>query len=219
MDRGGRAAGGVGRRHAGSLAGPALAGYHRRVIRRLPSLVLRPLGPRLVLPVLLGGLLAGSKAQAAPTVPMCDVVLHAGWRTSLDALDRAPGFQAAGAGGQIFVGLSWGGVGPVLGGRARAGAVKDQLFIEAAGDFGIQVQLGDRVRLRLGAEGGANYVAAESAWYVGGFLDGTFDVVQFGGGRVAVIFALRMDIDHYLTTSVTFPQLSTELGAGFGVRY
>ncbi len=168
----------------------------------------------------LSWLLAASRpAEAAPTTVMFDAIATAGWRTSIDADDRAPGFQAVGGGGALFVGLAWVGVGPAIGGRARAGAVRGVTFVEAAGDLALQAQLGDRVRLRLGAEGGGAFLGPATAFYLGGFLEGLFDVVQLGGGRTALVFSLRMDLDDYLTDDGRFPSVSTEVGAGFGFRY
>src|SRR5262249_10201653 len=148
------------------------------------------------------------------TTVLFDAIAQAGWRTSIDALDRAPGLQAVGGGGQIFLGLSWGSIGPAIGGRARAGSVSGVggvRFVEAASRAAVQMQLGERVRLRLGAEGGAAFLGSTSAWYAGGFVDGTFDVVQLGGGRAAVVFDLRVDLDGYLVSAPTspFPGLST----------
>lgn len=174
-------------------------------------------GSAAVLALLL--LLAGSGSASAGPALTFDALASGGWRTSVEATDRVPGFQAFGGGGGLNVGLSFAGFGPTLGGRVRYSVLPKDYFLEAAGDLALQSQLGDRVRLRLGGEGGAAFRGSASAVFVGGFLEALFDVVQLGGGRSALCFGVRLDLDRFLTDDRLFPSLSTSLGAGFGFRY
>lgn len=167
----------------------------------------------------LPGSLLAPPARAAPASPTFEASLQAGWRTSIDSSDRAPGFQAVAGGGELFVGVAWGWVGLAAGGRARAGSASGTSFVEAGGDLALQLLLGERVRLRLGADGGRGWSGPDSSWFLGGFAEGTLDVVQIRGGRAAVVFCLRIDVDDYLTDNPRFPLLSTGIGAGFGMRY
>jgi len=164
-------------------------------------------------------LAAGGPARAAAVQPTFEVVASGGWRTSIDVYDRAPGFQAVGAGGEVFVGAAWGGVGLAAGGRVRGGGVRGVGFVDAGGDLALQLLVGERTRLRLGAEAGRAFLGDASAWFAGGFLEGSFDIAQLRGGRAALIFNLRIDIDEVIGDDLRFPKVSTAIAAGFGFRY
>ncbi len=146
----------------------------------------------------------------------------AGWRTSLGADARAPGFDAITGGVDALVGLEFGGSAAVIvGGRLHGGTSGGARYLEAAGDLGAQLRLGERVRLRAGFSGGEGWIPshASSATMLGGWLAVSIDVLQLAAGNMALTFMARLDVGGFLGAGPDFAIGTMALCGGFGLRY
>lgn len=192
--------------------------------------------PRLVacLLALLALAAAGdARAEDPPRRFRLEATFGAGWRTSLDTTDRSPSFECGGVQVDAAIGPVWGALALMGGVRLRVGAVVNALeFQDAAGDplpllnyvdvtanVGVQFALDERIRVRLGGDGGGIFVVDHRAPVLGGFLAFTFDAVEWTDKNLALIFVLRADVEAVLTDDDRLPKTSTSFGAGLGVRY
>jgi hypothetical protein len=180
---------------------------------------MRSLVALLVAAVALAASAGAAHAQRAPAAFTFQASGGPGWRAALTDTDRSPGFDAISGGGDLLFGLHFGGVGLALGGRGRGGKIGDRVYAEAAGDLDLIVFLGDRVRARAGFAAGQSWVGDRNATFIGGLLGVSFDLVQFAGGRSALLLAIRLDLDGFLGDDPTFPRVSIALDGGIGVRY
>jgi hypothetical protein len=143
------------------------------------------------------------------------------WRSSLGTDVRAPGFDAFAGGGELLVGLDIGlGLGLVLTGRVLAGAVSNvTTYLEGLGGVGVQLRLGNRVRIRAGAAAGQARWHGDAATLVGGFLAGSIDLFALGGGRLSTALTVRLDIDADVGAQTYLPDQSLAFAVGLGFRY
>ncbi len=198
----------------------------------------RPVARRAALLVALAALLAGPAARAQQKEPpppsnfRLEATLGGGWRTSIDANDRNPSFEAGGLQLEVAIGPMWGGLSLLGGVRARVGAVAGASdfqsgagaapfvsYAEVSANAGLQVALDDKIRVRVGPDAGYLFVLDHRAPVLGGFLAITFDTVSWKDDRIALILVLRADLQAVLTDDVRLPRNSTSFGAGVGVRY
>jgi hypothetical protein len=144
-----------------------------------------------------------------------------GWRSSLGPDVRAPGFDAFAGGGEVLVGLDIGlGLGIVFSGRVLAGAVSGvTTYVEGLGSAGVQLRVGNRVRVRAGAAAGQARFRGDMATMVGGFLAGSIDLFPLGGGRLSTTLTLRLDLDGDVGAQTYLPDQSLALALGLGFRY
>jgi hypothetical protein len=144
-----------------------------------------------------------------------------GWRTSIDADGRVPGFDAVGGGTELLAGLEvTSGLGLFASGRMIAGVRGGDLYLEALGGLGVQLRVNERVRVRAGAAAGRASLADEQGTLVGGFLAGSMDLVPLGaGGRLATALSVRLDIDGLTGGRALLPESSLALALGLGFRY
>lgn len=146
-------------------------------------------------------------------------------RLALDSDDRGSGLEAIAGGGELYAGVAFGSLGVVLEGHASGGRSNGARWIDAGGGLAFQLQLGERVRLRVGADGGRIFLGGSSSgpppeepWFAGGFLGGSFDLVRFAGGRAALALAVRVDVD-FVTRSVSLPPVTMGLATSVGLRW
>jgi hypothetical protein len=167
-------------------------------------------------------------AQAAPgaawlreRINLEWVVGSGAWRSSLGNDVRAPGFDAFAGGGEVLVGLDIGlGLGLVLTGRMLAGAVSSvTTYLEGLGGAGVQLRVGNRVRVRGGVAAGQARFRGDSATLVGGFLAGSIDLFALGGGRLSTALTVRLDLDADIGAQTYLPDQSLALAVGLGFRY
>jgi hypothetical protein len=165
-----------------------------------------------------------AQAQAAWLRDRLDVewvVAAGGWRSAMGASDaRSPGFDALAGGGEFIIGLDVGaGLAVVGDGRVLAGeAGGPHTFFEALGSIALQLRVG-RVRVRAGPTAGQARWRGDSATLLGGFVAGSIDVFQLGGGRLSSTVSLRLDIEDDLGAATALPDASAALALGLGVRY
>jgi hypothetical protein len=167
-------------------------------------------------------LAAAGPARAVDVRVSAEVTGGPGWRVAAGQDPRAPGFNALTGGADALVGIAIGNVaGIVVGGRIRAGTEGDDSYLEATGDLGGQVHIGDRVRARLGANAGRAWIqgTAIPAWMVGGWTALSFDLVTLAAGRAAIALALRLDVGAFPGAGQRFPTATFELSGGLGGRY
>jgi hypothetical protein len=142
-----------------------------------------------------------------------------GWRTSLGNDARSPGFEALAGGGELLVGLDVvAGVGVFAMGRVLyAGGTT--YYLEGLGGTGLQLRITELVRLRLGAAAGQANLGADRAILVGGFVAGSFDLVNLGAGRLALALSVRLDVDGHVNAGGALPGQSLALALGLGLRF
>ena len=139
-----------------------------------------------------------------------------GWRSSISSSDHAPGFDELGGGAELLLGLEVGSGFAIVGsGRVLAG---DQ-YLEGLAGLGLQLHVGDRVRIRASPAAGQMTLKGDNGILVGGFVAGSIDLIPFGGGRVAATIGLRLDIDGVLGGGLELPDTSLSLAIGVGLRY
>jgi hypothetical protein len=172
-----------------------------------------------LLPALAVLLLGGPALAGGVRGVTVEVTGGPGWRAAFSNGDRAPGFEALTGGAEALAGLDLGVVGVVVGGRFRGGAAGGARYLEAAGDFALQLFLGERVRARIGFDAGWASLPDGSSPLVGGFAALSFDVFAFSAGRAALALSVRFDADGFLTDAESFPRSSLALGIGAGFRY
>jgi hypothetical protein len=170
--------------------------------------------------------LVASPAYAAPSGAFATHILVdaegvAGWRVAFGRDDRAPGFQAIAGGGQVAIGSEVGaGFGLLGGARALVGQAGNQRYLEVSGALILQLRIGERVRMRLGGEGGEVWFdegRGGRAVLLGGWLGATIDIVTFR--QSAIVLAPRVDVSGFLAELPTLPDLSLAFSVGVGVRY
>jgi hypothetical protein len=144
------------------------------------------------------------------------VVGAAGWRTAIGVDTNAPGFDKVAGGGDLYLGLEVGyGLSIFGSGRVLAG----RNYLEGLAGLGLQLRVGDRVRLKASPAAGQLSFNRASAVLVGGFLAVSVDLVAFGGGRVAATIGMRFDVDGLINGGRTLPESSIALAVGVGLRY
>ncbi|MSP63512.1 MAG: hypothetical protein EXR72_24845 [Myxococcales bacterium] len=170
--------------------------------------------------LLIAGLAARAGAERTYGV-LAEVTGGPGWRTSIGQDAQAPGFDAITGGADVLLGLDVGGsVGILLGGRIRGGTVSGASYLEAAGDIGAQIRVGERVRLRAGFDAGRAFIDwRKRALVVGGWTSLGFDLLTYAGGRVAMSLTIRLDIGAFPGAAAPFPSGTLALCAGLGWRY
>jgi hypothetical protein len=174
----------------------------------------------------LSGLAWTTPVSAAPPGAFATHVLVdgegvAGWRVAFGRDERAPGFQAIAGGGQVAFGSEvTGGFGLLGGARGLVGRAGNQRYLEVTGTFILQLRIGDRVRMRLGGEGGEVWFDGGQggrAVLLGGWLGATIDVVTFR--QSAIVLAPRVDVSGFVAALPQLPDLSLAFSVGLGVRY
>jgi hypothetical protein len=166
--------------------------------------------------------LAATPARALDVRLSAEVTGGPGWRVAAGQDPRAPGFNAVTGGADALVGIALGNIaGVVVGGRVRGGTEGDDSYLEAAGDLGAQLHIGDRVRARIGGSAGRAWIhgSAITAPMVGGWTALSFDLVSLSNGRVAVALSIRLDIGAFPGGGQRFPEATIELAGGLGGRY
>ena len=165
-------------------------------------------------------------AQAAPpgafaTHVLADAEAVAGWRVAFGRDERAPGFQAIAGGGQVAFGSEVkGGFGLLGGARGLVGRAGSQRYLEVTGTLILQLRIGERVRMRLGGEGGEVWFDSGQggrAVLLGGWLGATIDIVTFR--QSAIVLAPRVDVSGFLAQLPVLPDLSLAFSVGVGARY
>lgn len=160
-----------------------------------------------------------------------------GWRAGWVGPQHT-GFQAIGGGGEVNLGLEFGGGYAVIaGGRAfagrsssDAGEESSEPYLEASGHLGAQVRIADWVRLGAGASlgriwrgpaGGAAQDAQGLSLLAGGFLRCGVDWLPRQNATLlrALSLWLRLDLTgHPLDESGALPRSSMALSLGLGLR-
>jgi hypothetical protein len=164
-------------------------------------------------------LAASPTARAANAAFTFESTLGPAWRVAANNSDRAPGFEAITGGVEALFGVGLGAVGVTGGARLRAGSASGALYLELDGKLALQVFLGERARLRVGAQAGWGHLPAVDAPLVGGFLALSLDLVQFAGARAALVLAIELSVDGFVTQHVELPGTSGSLSGGLGFRY
>jgi hypothetical protein len=154
------------------------------------------------------------------------------WRSAW-ADERNPGFQLAGGGPEVNIGLEFdNGLGVLLGGRALfsrhlgADPALEGTFAEAVGQLIGILRISDWVRLGLGGEAGRLWQCcgsdspANAALLFGGFLRVGVDFLPRTTLPRALSLWLRLGIDgHRLADSQSqLPSASMNLAVGLGLR-
>ena len=165
-------------------------------------------------------------ARAAPpgwlaTHAQLELTAGPAWRVAIPSTPRASGFQAITFGGELLLGAdvrAW--LAIVGGARARIGTVGGGRYAELAGSLAVQARVSERVRLRLGGDGGRafNLESGASPGLVGGWLETAIDVLAVGG-RSAITLTVRLDLGTFLAPDASFPDVTLAFGVGLGGRY
>lgn len=185
-------------------------------------------GPLLVALLVLG--LLPRTARAAPanwfrSHAFFEITAGPAWRVAINQDERTPGFQAITVGGELLFGLDLGaGFGIVGVGRGRWGRAAGHDYVESTGSLGAQLRLGERARIRLGADAGEAWLLGvgpgvnQTAALIGGWLQASLDMLTFGG-RGALCFSFRLDVGGVVDGAPNFPSSSLGLAAGVGGIY
>lgn len=183
--------------------------------------LLRP-SPRTAIALALLSALLPSTARADRTFgAIVEVTGGAGWRTSIGQDPSAPNFNAITGGADAIVGFDVAGtLGLVAGGRVHAGSSGGSRYLEAAGDLGAQLHLGELVRARAGINLGRAFIeGVGSSLVMGGWVAVAIDLLTLGAGRVAMGLTLRLDVGGFAGGGDAFPAGTLALSAGLGWRY
>jgi hypothetical protein len=178
------------------------------------------LSVRSIAPLAFALVLVAGSAQAGPLAPVLEVTAGPGWRVALGEDARAPGFEAVTGGVDLLAGIEiLQTLGIVIGARVRSGLSDGNGYLEVAGDFGLQLRLGDRVRARLGFDGGRAWITGgNDSPLFGGFAALGFDLFASPRG-VAATLIVRLDGGGFTADNDRFPEWTMALCAGVGGRY